>query len=80
VDSGADSAWSNPLAKRAAPLAWLAAAGLAALLLLPRAARVRDPALPLLRLPDDPFAAVFLSPASPPDLATLLISPAGQSK
>jgi hypothetical protein len=47
---------------------------------MPRAARVREPALPLLRLPDDPFAAVFLSPASPPDLATLLISPAGQSK
>jgi hypothetical protein len=67
--------WWLPLAKRATGLGWLAAAGLAALILGSRSNA--QPASPpgLLHWPnEDPRAAAFLSSPSPPPLASLVLS------
>lgn len=77
--AGAKDAWVQPLVRRAPVLGWLAAAGLAALLFLPRMRDVHADPLPFLEFPDDPLAAAFLAP-SPPALATLLIPRTGETE
>jgi hypothetical protein len=71
--------WWAPLARRAWALGALAAAaGLAALLLVPpRTPRVA-PATGLLRLPDNPALVAFVSAPEPPPLAALML-PASRS-
>ena len=68
--------WWAPLASRALALGGLAAAaGIAALLLVPP--RIHDsPGNPttLLRLPDDPGMVAFLSAPEPPSLVSLMAS------
>lgn len=71
--------WMQPLAKRAAGLGWLAAAGLAALLLVSGRPDRRGAGLPFLTWPDDPLADAFLAP-SPPALASLLITASAEAK
>ena len=69
--------WWAPLATRAGALVGLAAAaGIAALLLVPPRARggSANPTV-LFRLPDDPAMAAFLSSPAPPSLGSLLILP-----
>jgi hypothetical protein len=66
--------WWAPLAKRAWALGGLAAAaGLAALLLVPPRARPAAPSTGLLRLPDNPGLIAFVSAPEPPNLASLMI-------
>jgi hypothetical protein len=77
-DGGGDETWFHPLAKQAAGLGWLAAAGLAALLLGSRG-EPEGVSLPFLQWPDDPIAEAILAPA-PPSLVSLLISGTGESK
>jgi hypothetical protein len=77
-EGGGDEMWFHPLAKRAAGLGWLAAAGLAALLLGSRGEH-EAVSLPFLQWPDDPLAEAILAPAPPP-LVSLLISGTGESK
>lgn len=71
------AAWSDGLAANALRLGALAAAaGIAALLILPARAVDREvPAAGLLRLPeDDPALVAMLTADAPPALASLLIS------
>ena len=68
--------WWSPLAARAGALAGLAAAaGIAALLLVPPRTQggAANPTV-LFRLPDDPTMAAFLSSPTPPSLAALMAS------
>jgi hypothetical protein len=70
------SGWWAPVATRAMALSGLAAAaGLAALLLVPPRTRneAGNPA-GLLRLPDDPAMIAFLSAPEPPSLGALMAS------
>ena len=66
--------WWAPLASRALALGGLAAAaGIAALLLAPPRTSENPSATPtLLRLPDDPGMAAFLSSPEPPSLGSLM--------
>ena len=68
--------WWSPLATRAMGLTGLAAAaGIAAMLIMPPRAQDRrvNPTV-LFRLPDDPTMKTFLSSPRPPSLASLLAS------
>jgi hypothetical protein len=69
--------WWAPLATRAGALVGLAAAaGIAALLLVPPRVRggAANPTV-LFRLPEDPAMAAFLSSPAPPSLGSLLSLP-----
>lgn len=77
-ESGTTS-WMQPLAKRAAGLGWLAAAGLAALLLASGRPDHKGATLPFLNWPDGPLADAFLAP-SPPALASLLVTTPAEAK
>jgi hypothetical protein len=68
------SGWWGPIATRAVALSGLAAAaGIAALLLVPPRTRGETPTTALLyRLPDDPAMNAFLASPAPPSLGSLL--------
>ena len=70
------SSWWVPLANRALGLGGLAAAaGIAALLLVPpRAAGAAINPTVMFRLPDDPTMAAFLSSPEPPSLVSMIVS------
>ena len=74
VGKQAGNGWWAPLATRAGALVGLAAAaGIAALLLVPPRIRGgRTNPTVLFRLPDDPAMAAFLSSPTPPSLASLM--------
>ena len=73
--------WWAPLATRAWALGGLAAAaGLAALFLVPpRTAPAAAPA-GLLRLPDNPALVAFVSAPEPPSLAALMVPASGSNR
>lgn len=71
--------WMQPLAKRAAGLGWLAAAGLATLLLVSGRPDHGGAGLPFLTWPDEPLADAFLA-GSPPALASLLITASAEAR
>lgn len=74
---GNGSGWWIPLATRAGALSGLAAAaGIAALLLVPPRTRGEAPSsVVLFRLPDDPAMNAFLSSPAPPSVGSLLVLP-----
>jgi hypothetical protein len=80
--SGAPKSWWSPFASRAGVLSGIAAAaGIAALLLLPPRTRngTANPAV-LFRLPDDPTMAAFIASPEPPSVTALMGSLAGRAQ